>query len=166
MNAQMKNVKATVSATYFTYDHINKKIDGTMENFQLSGIPGSAQDLALMACVKEHPDYAYRIVKPQKEKNSYKGLNRPLVYDYLDCFGTDEMMEAFNQMKKDGTGFPTIKSWFLELFPDFGTVERAKKEIQKHRLVQVKAKYKVVRLVPKSSKSTDNVAELPKASGR
>lgn len=167
MNNQMMNEKKTTAATtYFTYDHINKKIDGTMENFQLSGIPGSAQDLALMACVKEHPDYAYRIVKVYKEKNSYKGLNRPLVYDYLDCFGTDEMMEKFNQMKKEGVGFPAIKSWFLELFPDFGTVEKAKKEIQKHRLGQVKAKYKVVRCVLKSSKSTDNVAELPAASGQ
>ena len=143
MNAQMKNVKATVSATYFTYDHINKKIDGTMENFQLSGIPGSAQDLALMACVKEHPDYAYRIVKPQKEKNSYKGLKRELIHDYIDCFGTDEMMAKFNKMKEDGTAFGTIKSWFLEQFPNFGTVEKAKKRIQKHRLDNVKAKYKV-----------------------
>ena len=142
MNAQMKNVKATVSATYFTYDHINKKIDGTMENFELSGIPGSAQDLALMACLREHPDYAYRIVKPQKEKNSYKGLRLPLMYDYLDCFGTKEMMDKFQQMKNDGTRFPAIKSWFLDLFPRFN-VEKAKKEIREYRLDKVKDKYKV-----------------------
>ena len=99
MNAQMmkKTVKATVSTTYFTYDHINKKIDGTMENFELSGIPGSAQDLALMACQKAHPDYDFRIVKLKKEKNSYKGLKRELMYDYIDCFGSEEMMEKFQQ---------------------------------------------------------------------
>ena len=65
MNARMMNVKAatTVATTYFTYDHINKKIDGTEENFRMSGIPGSAQDLALMAWRREHPDYEYRTVK-------------------------------------------------------------------------------------------------------
>lgn len=166
MNAQMmKNVKATVSTTYFTYDHINKKIDGTIENFELSGIPGSAQDLALMACRKEHPDYDFRIVKLKKEKNSYKGLKRELMHDYIDCFGSKEMMEQFQQMKKDGTAFPAMKSWFLELFPHFN-VEKAKKDIQKHRLGDVKTKYKVVKATPKNSKPASNISELPAASGQ
>ena len=161
----MKNVKATVSTTYFTYDHINKKIDGTMENFELSGIPGSAQDLALMACRKEHPDYDFRIVKLKKEKNSYKGLKRELMHDYIDCFGSKEMMEQFQQMKKDGTAFPAMKSWFLDLFPHFN-VEKAKKDIQKHRLGDVKTKYKVVKATPKNSKHASNISELPAASGQ
>lgn len=166
MNVQMmKNVKATVSTTYFTYDHINKKIDGTMENFELSGIPGSAQDLALMACRKEHPDYDFRIVKLKKEKNSYKGLKRELMHDYIDCFGSKEMMEQFQQMKKDGTAFPAMKSWFLDLFPHFN-VEKAKKDIQKYRLGDVKTKYKVVKATPKNSKHASNISELPAASGQ
>lgn len=141
--AKMRNENVKATAIYFTYDHLNKKIDGTEENFILSGIPGSAQDVALMACRKEHPDYDYRIVKLKKEKNSYKGLKRELIHGYIDCFGTDEMMAKFNKMKEDGTAFGTIKSWFLEQFPNFGTVEKAKKRIQKHRLDNVKAKYKV-----------------------
>ena len=141
--AKMRNENVKATAIYFTYDHLNKKIDGTEANFILSGIPGSAQDVALMACRKEHPDYDYRIVKLKKEKNSYKGLKRELIHDYIDCFGTDEMMAKFNKMKEDGTAFGTIKSWFLEQFPNFGTVEKAKKRIQKHRLDNVKAKYKV-----------------------
>ena len=165
--AKMTNENVKATAIYFTYDHLNKKIDGTEENFTLSGIPGSAQDLALMACRKAHPDYDFRMVKAKKEKNSYKGLNRPLMHDYIDCFGSDEMMTQFQKMKKDGTGFPTIKSWFLDQFPAFGTVEKAKKEIQKHRLGEVKAKYKVVKLAPKSnSKPSSNIADLPAASGR
>lgn len=164
MNAQMmKNVKATVSTTYFTYDHINKKIDGTMENFEMSGIPGSAQDLALMACRKAHPDYDFRIVKFKKEKNSYKGLKRELMHDYIECFGTDEMMEKFNQMKKDGTAFATMKSWFLDLFPKFN-VEKAKKHIREYRLGDVKAKYKVVK--KSTTKPSANITELPAASGQ
>ena len=141
--AKMRNENVKATAIYFTYDHLNKKIDGTEANFILSGIPGSAQDVALMACRKEHPDYDYRIVKLKKDMNSYKGLKRELIHDYIDCFGTDEMMAKFNKMKEDGTAFGTIKSWFLEQFPNFGTVEKAKKRIQKHRLDNVKAKYKV-----------------------
>ena len=163
MKAQKKNVKATVSTTYFTYDHINKKIDGTMENFELSGIPGSAQDLALMACLKEHPDYDYRIVKLHKEKNSYKGLKLELMYDYIDCFGSKEMMAEFQRMKNEGTRFPAIKSWFLDLFPKFN-VEKAKKEVQKYRLGVVKAKYKVVKTAPKNRKPSSNISDLPMAS--
>ena len=159
MNAQMMNVKATVSTTYFTFDHINKKIDGTMENFKLSGIPGSAQDLALMDCLKKHPDYDYRIVKLQKEKNSYKGLNRPLMHDYIDCFGTEEMMDKFNEMKKESASFGSMKSWFLGQFPTFGNAEKAKKEIQKHRLGMFKEKYKVtVRTSSKNSKPSSDAS--------
>lgn len=159
-----ENGKTTVTTTYFTYDHIAKKIVGTELNFKKSGIPGSEQDEELMARIAEHPNYTFRISKPMKEKNSYKGLNRPLIHDYLDCFGSEEMMEKFQKMKEDGTGFPYIKSWFLDLFPKFN-VEKAKKEIREYRLGKVKAKYKVVKAAPKNRPSTSNIAELPKASG-
>ena len=171
MNKQMmnENVKTnneiTSPAPYFCYDHIREKICGTELNFKKSGIPGSAQDKALMIAKKQHPDYGYDVIKPQKEKNSYKGLKRELMYDYIDCFGSDEMMDKFNEMKKDGTRFPAIKSWFLDLFPKFN-VEKAKKEIREYRLGNVKAKYKVVKTAPKNRKSTSNIAELPAASGQ
>lgn len=155
---------AMATTIYFTYDHIGKKIDGTEENFRMSGIPGSAQDVALMACLKEHPDYDFRIVKLKKEKNSYKGLKRELIHDYIDCFGTDEMMTKFVEMKKDGKAFGTIKSWFLEQFPNFGTVEKAKRKIQKHRLSEVKSKYKVK--VKGTSKEDANSEENSEASGQ
>lgn len=161
-----ENVKATTSTTYFTYDHLNKKIVGTELNFRKSGIPGSEQDNELMARIEEHPNYTFHVIKPAKEKRSYKGLKRELMYDYIDCFGSEEMMKKFQQMKEDGTGFPAMKSWFLDQFPKFN-VEKAKKEIQKHRLGNVKAKYKVIKIAPKSnSKPSSNVADLPAASGQ
>ena len=168
MNNQMmnENVKATVSTTYFTYDHPNRKIVGTELNFKKSGMPGSAQDIELMVRIAEHPDYTFCIIKPAKEKNTYKGLKRELMFDYIDCFGTDNMMAQFEQMKADGTGFPAMKSWFLDQFPNFGTVEQAKKRIQKHRLVKVKAKYKVIKAESKSTnKPSLNLTDRPMASG-
>ena len=162
MNNQMMNEKkTTVETTYFTYDHIAKKIVGSELNFKKSGIPGSAQGKALMYAKAQHPNYAYYIIKPAKEKKSYKGLKRELMYDYIDCFGSEEMMKQLQKMKEDGTGFPAMKSWFLDLFPKFN-VEKARKEIQKHRLGKVKAKYRPVKL---QTKATSN-NELPKASGQ
>ena len=159
------NVTArTTTSAYFTYDHIAKKIVGSELNFKKSGIPGSAQDKALMYAKAQHPNYTYYIIKPAKEKKSYKGLKRELMYDYIDCFGSEEMMEKFQQMNKDGTRFPAMKSWFLDLFPKFN-VEKARKEIREYRLGIVKAKYKVVKTAPKNRKPASNISELPKASG-
>ena len=159
--AMNEYVKATVSTTYFTFNPLTRKIVGTELNFKKSGNPGSAQDKALMCAKKEHPDYGYEIIKPKKEKKSYKGLKRELMFDYIDCFGSKEMMEQLQKMKEDGTGFPAMKSWFLDLFPKF-IVEKAIKEVQKHRLGKVKAKYRPVKL---HTKATSN-NELPKAPGQ
>lgn len=153
------NEKNAIATTYFTFDHIAKKIVGTELNFKKSGIPGSKQDKELMARVAEHPNYTFCVIKPKKEKNSYKGLKRELMYDYIDCFGSKEMMEQLQKMKEDGTGFPAMKSWFLDLFPKFN-VEKAKKEIREYRLGNVKAKYKVTLAAPKNRPSTSNIADL------
>jgi len=169
MNAQMNekvmtNNEVTTSAPYFWYDHTKEKIIGKELNFKKSGIPGSAQDKALMYAKAQHPNYTYYIIKPAKEKKSYKGLKRELMFDYIDCFGSDEMMKQLQKMKEDGTGFPAMKSWFLDLFPKFN-VEKARKEIREYRLGNVKAKYKVVKTAPKNRKPASNISELPKASG-
>lgn len=162
MSAQMmnENVKASVSTTFFTFDHINRKIIGTELNFKKSGIPGSEQDKELMCRIEEHPNYDFKVLMPTKEKRSYKGLKRELMYDYIDCFGSEEMLEKFQQMKEDGTGFPAMKSWFLDQFPKFN-VEKAKGDIKRYRLGHVKAKYKVAKTAPKNRKSTSNIADSP-----
>lgn len=165
MNAQMNenvmtNNEITTSAPYFWYDHTKARIIGKELNFKKSGIPGSAQDKALMFAKTRHPEYKYYVIKPSKEKNSYKGLKRELMYDYIDCFGSEEMLEKFQQMKEDGTGFPAMKSWFLDQFPKFN-VEKAKGDIKRYRLGHVKAKYKVAKTAPKNRKSTSNIADSP-----
>jgi len=160
----MTNNEITSPAPYFWYNHPRKKIVGKELNFRKSGNPGSAQDKALMCAKREHPDYGYEIIKPKKEKNSYKGLKRELMFDYIDCFGSEEMMKQLQKMKEDGTGFPAMKSWFLDLFPKFN-VEKARKEIREYRLGIVNDKYKAVKTAPKNRKPASNISELPKASG-
>lgn len=169
MNAQMKSSIASENAQSpcFTYDHINHKIVGTELNFRKSGIPGSDQDTELMARLAEHPNYTFRIIKPDKEKNTYKGLTRELMYDYLEMSKQGLLLIEFQKMKLDGVGYPAIKSWFLDQFPGFN-VSKAKREVQQYRLGVVKQKYKVVKALPKPA--TDNkpaidLSALPMASG-
>ena len=66
----MTNNEITSPAPYFWYNHPRKKIVGKELNFRKSGNPGSAQDKALMCAKREHPDYGYEIIKPQKEKTA------------------------------------------------------------------------------------------------
>lgn len=169
MDAQMMNVKATVKTTTpcFTFDHIHKQIVGTELNFRKSGIPGSAQDVELMARLAEHPNYTYLMI-PAKEKNSYKGLTCPLMAEYLEMTKQELLSATLKKMRDDGVGFPTIKSWFLELFPHFN-VSKAKREICDYRLGNVKRKYKVVKAEPKATdtpKPASNITELPKVIGQ
>lgn len=169
MDAQMMNVKATIKTTTpcFTFDHIHKQIVGTELNFRKSGIPGSAQDVELMARLAEHPDYTFQIIKPAKEKNSYKGLTCPLMAEYLEMTKQEVLSATLKKMRDDGVGFPAIKSWFLDLFPHFN-VSKAKHEICDYRLGRVKTKYKVVKAEPKAtdaSKPASNIIEMPEASG-
>ena len=169
MNAQIKNENVVENATTpcFTYDHINHKIVGTELNFRKSGIPGSAQDVELMARLAEHPNYTYLMI-PAKEKNSYKGLTCPLMAEYLEMTKQELLSATLKKMRDDGVGFPTIKSWFLELFPHFN-VSKAKREICDYRLGNVKRKYKVVKAEPKATdtpKPASNITELPKVIGQ
>lgn len=88
MNAQMKSSIASENAQSpcFTYDHINHKIVGTELNFRKSGIPGSDQDTELMARLAEHPNYTFRIIKPDKEKNTYIETKHLVIYKSSNCF--------------------------------------------------------------------------------
>lgn len=167
-NQMMSETTERTATPCFTYDHINKKIVGTELNFGKSGIPGSAQDEELMMRMAEHPDYTFRVVKPAKEKNSYKGLNCPLMAEYLEMTKQEVLGATLKKMRDDGVGFPTIKSWFLEQFPHFN-VSKAKREICDYRLGKVKTKYKVVKAEPKATdtpKPAINIAELPKVIGQ
>lgn len=165
MNTKMKAQSNTVVKHYFTYDHIKKAIIGSEYNFTRSGIPGSEQDRELMMHLAEHPDYALVVVKPTKMKQTYAGLTRELMYDYLYILNEKDLLTKFNEMKDASVSYPTMKSWFLEAFPNFN-VDQAKKEIKKARLSTVKAKYKIIRATPKTVSNIDSTLNFPKASGQ
>ena len=163
---------STQTAAYFTFNHINKTIVGTEFNFKMAGNPIKPQYNALMTAMEMQPTYALEPIPSKKKvekKQSYEGLTMHLMEEYLNIAYEGELaeearkqfaaMKAKHELKE--LAYPTIKSWFLDLFPKFN-VEKAIKEVQKHRLGKVKAKYRPVKL---HTKATSN-NELPKASGQ
>ena len=153
MNTQ-KNFEMT--ATYFTFNHINKTIVGTEFNFKMSGNPTKPQYEALMAAMAMQPTYTLAPTASKKKvekKQTYEGLTMPLMEEYLSLVYEGELAEEarkqFAAMKakheQRELAYPTIKSWFLDLFPKFN-VTKAKMQIQAKKLENKKAPHQVVKV--------------------
>ena len=145
----------SVSATYFTFDHIKKTIIGSEFNFKMSGNPTKPQYNALMNAMAMQPSYSLSPIASEKKvqkKCTYKGLTMPLMEQYLEIYTDEQADEArakFAEMKAkknlNEMSYPTIKSWFLDLFPHFN-VQKATQEIQAKKLENAKKPYKVVKV--------------------
>ena len=150
----------TRTATYFTYDHFNKTINGSELNFKKSGIPGSAQYDALMEAMSAHPTYSLAPIAPKVKKQTYAGLNFDLMMEYVECKGTDIQKAELEEIVNSNSTFPVIKSWFVDNFKVGFTVEKAKREIAQHKLGARKSK---VRATVKATmkKAAPAVLEMP-----
>ena len=147
---------STKTAPYFTFDHINKTIVGTEFNFKMSGNPTKPQYNALMTAMAMQPTYTLAPTASKKKvekKQTYEGLTMPLMEEYLSLVYEGELAEEarkqFAAMKakheQRELAYPTIKSWFLDLFPKFN-VTKAKMQIQAKKLENKKAPHQVVKV--------------------
>ncbi len=147
---------STKTAAYFTFDHINKTIIGSEYNFKMSGNPLKPQYNALMTAMAMQPNYTLDPIPSKKKvekKQSYEGLTISLMEEYLNLVFDGELAaEARTQFaamkaKKEQRelSYPTIKSWFLDLFPKFN-VNKAKKQINEKKLENKKAPHQVVKV--------------------
>ena len=155
----MSNINASVksaSAAYFTFDHIHKTIVGSEFNFKMAGNPTKPQYEALMAAMERHPNYKLAPIASKKKvekKQSYEGLTMTLMEEYLNLVYEGELAEearkqfAAMKAKKERRelSYPTVKSWFLDLFPKFN-VNKAKMQIRAKKLENKKAPYQVVKV--------------------
>ena len=162
-NTTSSSISTTKTAIYFTFDHFNKKIVGTEQNFKKSGISGTAQYNALMAAMSAHPNYELSAMAPKVKKQTYAGLNFELMMDYVEVKGNEVQKAEFEEHVNDGDSFPVIKSWFLDNFKAGFTVAKAKREIAECRLNAKKAKVRTV-VKAKVVKATPAVVELPSVS--
>ena len=154
MNATVKNemnATATTSKKFaFTFDHVNKKIVGKDIDFQKAGIPGSALEKELNARMEARPSYGFTVIPTEKKpaKKTYAGLTMEVMEAYLAIYEGElavEMRAKFAEMKGKKEKYPVIKSWFIDLFPQFN-VNKAKAAIKANNLEKKKAPYKVVKV--------------------
>jgi hypothetical protein len=143
----------TATTPCFTFDHVRKLIVGNELNFKRASVPHTEQYGALMKAMKLHPTYTLSPIPLKKKvakKQTYKGLTRKFMLSYIKIQpDNDVMLAEFNKMNADQINYPTMKSWFLDLFKGFD-VEKARKEIADHRLTDTKSKYKVIKVKTKS----------------
>lgn len=158
------STSTTKTAIYFTFDHFNKKIVGTEQNFKKSGISGTAQYNALMAAMSAHPNYELSAMAPKVKKQTYAGLNFDLMMDYVEFKGNEVQKAEFQAIVDDDAAYPTIKSWFLDNFKHGFTVEKAKREIAEHKLNERKTKVRATVKVKMVKPAPAAVVEMPTAS--
>ena len=143
------------SASYFTYDHVHKSIVGSEFNFKMAGNPNKPQYDALMVAMDRHPNYTLAPIASTKKiekKQTYEGLTMSLMEEYLNIyegeladFAREKFAEMKQQHKDKKMSYPTIKSWFLDLFPNFN-VNQAKLKLKAKKLETTKAPYKVIKV--------------------
>ena len=143
-NTNTNNTRTiTPSINFFTFDHFNKKIVGTEQNFKKAGIPDSIQYNSLMEAIRRHPNYELSAIAPKVKKQTYKGLTTDLMREYVEIKGNEVQKAELAEMIDDDEAYATIKSWFLDYFKCGFSVEKAKNIVAYHKL---SAKKKHVRL--------------------
>ena len=148
INTTSKTTKT--AATFFSCDHIGKRIYGSAANFKKAEIFGTAQYEALMILMDRHSNYRLDAIAPEFVKQSYKGLNFELMMDYVEIKGNDFQKAEFEEIVNRNASYPTIKSWFVENFKIGFTVEKAKREIE---IAKRNAKKQIAQEALKSQKS-------------
>ena len=150
-------------AHYFTVDFIEEKICGKEINFKYAGTPGTSQYKELMAIRAIHPDFGLNPIKPKKVKQTYAGLNKELMREYiLIQEAHEEVLAKFEQQIQDNVHTSTIKSWFLDLYKGFD-VKHAANQIKAFKLATTKRKY-AVKVVAKGA--SNGTLALPKVANQ
>lgn len=165
ISASATSSNSARSNIYFTCNHIDKTIDGTEYHFNKASIPGTAQYKQLMERMEAHPTYTLNPISTKKtsSKRTYAGLNSKLIEEYISIQKDNEQLLAEHKALIDEkVGFPTVKSWFLEKYPEFN-VSKAEKEIRAYKLNERKG---LVRKVKPVAKENNSVVNLPKASNQ
>ena len=153
-NTSNATVRTTAAAAYFTFDHFNKKIVGTEQNFKKSGNSATAQYASLMAAMELHPNYKLSAIAPKVKKQTYKGLTTDLIREYIEIKGNEAQKAELAELINNDEAHATIKSWFLDYFKCGFSVEKAKEMIAYHKLnarkskVRATVKARLVKVTP------------------
>ena len=115
---------------FFRFNLLSDTIEGSEFNFKKAGNPASEQYAELMMMKVIQPSFKFAPIastKKVEKKQTYAGLTLALMADYIRIVATEQIKAEFNHMVEDKKiAYPTIKSWFLDKYPEvakFGTIE-------------------------------------------
>lgn len=124
----------------FCYDFVNQTIVASKTTLRKAGIPGTPEHKELTKMLKKNPTFtvAEKEIKKATGKNSYSGLNKALMEDYISIQDrADELREQYDRALEKGR-FPLARKWFLSTFENFH-VATAKEEIEIARVAAITA---------------------------
>lgn len=127
---------ASISAPkFFRFNILNATIEGSEFNFKKAGNPTSEQYAELMQFKAIQPTFKFAPIASTKKaikKQTYKGLNLELMSFYISQKGDKVAKAEFDHMVEDKKiPYPTIKSWFLELYPNIEVTKTQRAMAQK-----------------------------------
>ncbi len=105
--------------------------------------PGTSEYAQLMEVRHEFPDFrlATRKFKTNTKQDRYKGLTYDYMREYIKKYDEHpvEVLAVFEKKldisegHSDNKRYPTIKSWFLERYPDYAEFGMTAEQIQEYR---------------------------------
>lgn len=128
----------------FVINFVEGTISGSMSALKKASNPNSAEYKELTAKMAAHPNFKVVEKESNTKKNTYEGLNFPMMRNYINSLSNaDEMMAEFEAVKKMAGGkYGLVKKWFLDTFKnDANTfkVSDAKKKIANAKVRSAKA---------------------------
>lgn len=131
----------------FVVDFVNEKILGSKSALKKAGNPATNEYKELTSKLAAHPTFKVAKRDPNEKKNTYKGLNFPMMENYINAQpNADELMAEYEEVKKLADGkYPLVKKWFLETFKDDTKsfkVTQAKTTISDNKIKRAKATVK------------------------
>ena len=115
---------------YAKLDHANKRIVMDRTFAKNAEIIGSDEYKMLQLCRKDYPQYSVvrREIKKNTSQEHYRGLTYEYMKEYIKGHESPEnvidTLEELSEMRliaachSRGIGYPTIKRWFLEKYPE------------------------------------------------
>ena len=116
---------------YAKIDHTNRRIVMDRTFAKNAEIVGSPEYTQLQACRKDYPEYLVvrREIKRNPNQEHFKGLTYRYMENYIMTHESREtvkvVLDEFFEMLLISKGhskafrYPTIKSWFLQRYPEF-----------------------------------------------
>ena len=115
---------------YAKIDHTNRLIVMDRTFAKNAEIVGSTEYNQLQSCRRDYPEYSVvrRTIKKNPHQERYNGLTYCYMEDYIITHESKDtvnsVLHEFNEMRiiaachSKGYRYPTIKSWFLNKYPE------------------------------------------------